>query len=380
MKQNFSTKKLTLLILVVNFLLGASSAYPQPQPACLKVRLSYKIFVNPKNGERPKLNGIHSHEYLTDEVIIKAVDEMNDLFSSFQRPLRFEVVEIKEIGFADGQKNKGKDWFHLNFTKDQKHINKKKDLEKAAKENSELYGWRDDAINFYINQGTEGGLWYLGNMVIMGSGIAGEGWRHLHELGHYFGLSHTHGFQCGLPKKGMRGKGHTEPGDDRIEDTLEDLPTWDLNKIAKHNFGKKYNKLSATEREQVNNVAENIMSYHFIKPVKAELTRLTQGQLDKFMDVVNSFANARIRDGRIWVVDDNTEGTKEGTFQNPFVSIERAIERANPKGGDILYINSELSEGTINTDKQVTVIQSTEDGMTYISSYENEDQPMLAAK
>ena len=32
----------------------------------------------------------------------------------------------------------------------------------------------NDAINFYINQGTEGGLWYLGNMIIMGSGIAGE--------------------------------------------------------------------------------------------------------------------------------------------------------------------------------------------------------------
>jgi hypothetical protein len=100
------------------------------------------------------------------------------------------------------------------------------------------------------------------------------------------------------------------------------------------------------------------------------------------MDGVNSFTYDRIREGRIWVIDNNTQGLKEGTFQNPFVSLERAIKSANPSGGDILFINSELSETNIVTDKPVTVIQSTDDGMTYISSYENKDvdHPMLAAK
>jgi hypothetical protein len=122
-----------------------------------------------------------------------------------------------------------------------------------------------------------------------------------HELGHFMGLCHTQGCECGNcdePKcNGGENNGElctdnsdcpggtctlcqSDPGEDHMADTLPDLQCWEPDDIAEASFGVEYDHATSSQQEQVDDVWYNVISYHGQSP-----PRLTSDQLDRMMDV-----------------------------------------------------------------------------------------------
>ena len=101
-------------ILTISFLIKVSSLYSAQEDSIIKIRLSYKIILNPDNGAAPQT---HYLMYLTDEVIENIVDEMNELFASYWRGYRFELCEIKKIGGIASYFPDPGYWFNIDFLK-----------------------------------------------------------------------------------------------------------------------------------------------------------------------------------------------------------------------------------------------------------------------
>jgi hypothetical protein len=329
----------------------------------IKIRLSYKIILNPGNGKRPKLEK-YSYDVVSNQMIESAIDEMNELMASYWRGYRFELLEIKEIKLENNQKDNMEQWFELDFVNHPNRAKKGRELERMARKNPELYGWRQNAINIYINEGTDGAVWNTRDMIILGPQIVDKGWMQLHEIGHYLTLVHTHG-PFDDPAIGKKGVGHSEPGDDGLNDTIWDLPTWDKNKISKYNFSKKYKKLNKEEKRMVDNVTQNIMSYHFKKPIEAKQIQLTEGQLDRLTYALDHFiVRQSIRDGQTFFVK-KEENTNLPTFENSYRNIQNAVIAANEMGVDIILLAPGTYQDKLIIDKPVT-LRATRDGQVTI--------------
>ena len=130
---------------------------------------------------------------------------------------------------------------------------------------------------------------------------------------------------------------------------------WDRNEIAKYNFSKKYHKLDDEEKSMVNNVAQNIMSYHFKKPIESKPIYLTEGQLDQLTYALDHYvARQNIRDGETFFVN-------QGIFknlpalENSHKNIQDALKSANQKGGDIILLAPGTYEENLVIDKPVTL-------------------------
>jgi len=337
---------------ILEFLLTTSSAYSADEDGVIKIRLSYKIILNPKNLSRPRLN-TQVGEKVRDEMIQEAVDEMNALMASYWRGYRFELDEIREIGALGGLDSDPSHWFDVDFIEADKQNKLMSRMEAAIKANPGQYAWREDAVNIFINQATGGAKWKCRDMIVVGPDSVSAGWVQLHEIGHYFDLRHTQG-DLGVAVHGQSGEGYTTPGDDKVVDTLKDLPCWNRDEIAMNNFSIKYEKLDPEQKELVNEVAENIMSYHFLKPIKTNLQRLTEGQLDRWTDTTLDFYRRKVRDGRTWFVDRQTPGN-EGTSAYPYDSVNLAVAAAYDNGGDIILLRPGEYHEAVTISKPVTL-------------------------
>lgn len=333
------------------------------EDSVIKIRLSYKIILNPSNGQRPRPIWVLSDKVVTDDKIRNAVEEMNKLVAPFWRGYRFELYEIVEIGYIGSHSTTDpSQWFHTDFVKNNRRGELKDAMEKAARSNPVLYAWRDNAINIYINQGTTGGLWRR-NSIVIGASNARSGFVHLHEICHYFNLRHTHGF-C----DNRDGENYKISGDDGVADTIADLPQWNKDGIAKYTFSMKYDELQGYQREMVDNVAENIMSKHYEEPIAAELTRLTEGQLDRWTEGMDEYVlRVKVRDGRTWVVDQKS-GANVGTMRYPFASVNLAVEAANSNGGDIILLRPGQYAQAVTIQKPVT-LRATRNGPASIGIF-----------
>jgi hypothetical protein len=245
----------------------------------ITVRLSYKIIRNPADGTLPtKSDGTQ----VSDNDIDADIAVMNSLSAAYARGFYFQRVdEVAYIGDKDDKTGPSK-YFGINFLTDPKSGELKDQMEDAALKDA-AYAWNSGAINIYLNQNTGGGkcsfpsdgksIIVIGPGAIFNSGAA-VGSTTLHEIGHFFNLSHTH--------------------TDDVTDTLNDSPYWTQDQIASNNFGgKTYNQLSAGQQQQVDDTILNLMSYHGTtggSAVPAGTTfqsRLTELQLDRWTEAAN---------------------------------------------------------------------------------------------
>ena len=352
MHTNLLKKSALALVLALGSLFHAPQAFCADEDGVIKIRLSYKIILNPKNYGRPRLK-TRVGETVSDETIKKAVAEMNELMASYWRGYRFELIEIQEIGALGASYPNPSCWFDVDFIEQDKRSERMTQMAAAIKANAAPYAWREQAVNIYVNQATSGAKWKARDLIVVGANAAGMGWTQLHEIGHYFDLRHTQG-GTGVSMRRHSGEGYTLPGHDNVDDTIKDLPGWSRDEIARQNFFLAYERLMPAQKNLVDDIAENIMSYHFAKPVRARLHRLTEGQLDRWTDTTLDFCRQPVCGGRTWFVDLHTSGN-EGTSAYPYDSVNLAVAAANCNGGDIILLRPGNYLETVTINKPVTL-------------------------
>lgn len=294
----------------------------------IKVRVSYKVVVNPVDGTRPP--GVN------DADIDAAVEGMNAIMETFGRGYRFvRTGALIDIGGIGGFFRPNPSYYYGNgFADTQDRAN----IESDAVANKSLYAWNDNAINLFVISG--GGISFDigGNepgqaLIVISSGADAKGKTAIHEIGHYMGLCHTQGCSCGS----CAGGGCIIPEDDRISDTLPDLECWDQDLIATFNFGVGYSSLTPGQQTRVDNVFFNVMSYHGEDQAGDNYhTRETELQLDEWVDKASS-SHAADCDGITYFVDATNNGIQTGTSELPLRTVAKGLNFANG-GGNIVLV------------------------------------------
>lgn len=346
--------KFNRYILTAVFVMAATSFAAD----VIDINVSYKIILNPANGDRP--DDGNGNE-ITNAQINEAIDEMNALQETYFRGYRFvRAGAIIEIG-GQGQVNGPSQWFDTDFFANNGGTLKDQ-MQTAAMANPNLYQWRNDAINVYMTNGICGGICSFPDegdeIVIIGGCSAANGPLHLHELGHYFDLCHTQGCPCGSCDADESGACHTVPDSDDISDTLPDLQCWDQDDIANWSFGADYDQISGSNRRLVDDTFFNIMSYH------SDEVQLTELQLDVWSDIANT-DRAPVVDGRM-IFAESSPFLGNGSSLNPYNTIDRAVLNANSSGDIIMLYPSSFDE-TLIIDKRVT-LRATRQGSAIIGA------------
>lgn len=319
-------------------------------PTSLLLILNLLIFV--LTGNRP-INA-------TDSNIQNVVDSLNKYQNSYSRGYRFILTEAEEIGWVGGQFLGPSMWYNIDFHDANYGADWKDDMEKAAKNNPSAYLWRTNAINIYINNVANEGICSLEDdeIIIIGTNFLFDQAGLLHEIGHYFNLCHTQGCSCGECENGESGKCHTRPGDDKIDDTLPDLHCWDKNDIAFHAFRMNYNLLQPYLQKLVDDVHQNIMSYHRLQGVK--LIQLTEGQLDVWTNTAND-GRSNVVSGKNWIVAQNMWNLLSA--------------HANAAPNDLIILRSGSYVGNITLDNPITIRASRDGPITLGVASQNRKAP-----
>ncbi|MBL8878537.1 MAG: hypothetical protein JNG88_05400 [Phycisphaerales bacterium] len=316
----------TWLILTVLMSGGAAAL----ADGVIVIRLSYKVILDPVDGSLP--------QGFTDSDIDQAIDEMNDFLETFGRGYRFVRVDpIQRVGNVGGfDRPNPSHYFGINMLEDHAQ---RANMQADALQFPQPYQWNQNAVNIYINEGNTGGTCARPSeqLIVIGGSSSGAGWLHLHEIGHFFDLCHTQGCSCGCCEADQTGECHTGPGSDGIADTLPDLACWGRDEIAQNSFSNDYLDLPSTQREQVDDVFLNIMSYHRSGCGQgAAVARLTEKQLDRWTDTANG-PRVATRDGRTYFVQAGAGGSQNGSSTSPFDLVAEGRNAANG-GGDIVMI------------------------------------------
>jgi hypothetical protein len=313
------------------------------QDGTITVNLSYKVVLNPADGTRPP--------GATDAAIDQAVTGMNTLYQAYFRGYSFRRVDpITQVGGRSDTTGPSQ-WYNTNFFASDGTTQRTR-MEAAARSDAR-YAWNNNAVNIYLVNGICGGLCSFptaDNIVLIGGCSAGTASTQLHEIGHYFNLCHTQGCPCGCCGTGS-GQCNT-PGDDGIADTLPDLACWSRDQIAQNSFGgRTYAQLNPSEQSQVDNVFQNLMSYHGTTCGNGgSQTRLTELQLDRWADANPNRLNAT-GGRRTRFVQVGANGS--GSSTNPFGSVQNAVNAST--AGDIILLRPGSYNEIITINRAVTL-------------------------
>lgn len=333
----------TLLILIVLMSWAAAAR----ADGFILLRVSYKVILNPADGSLP--------QGFSDAAIDESIDEMNAFLDTYHRGYRFVRVDpIQRVGNVGGfDRPNPSHYFGINMLEEH---GERANMQADALQFPQPYQWNQNAINIYINEANTGGTCARPSelLIVIGGSSSGTGFLHLHEIGHFFDLCHTQGCSCGCCEADQTGECHTVPGSDGIEDTLPDLACWDRDDIAQNSFGDDYLSLPPEQREQVDDVFLNIMSYHRSGCGQgAAVARLTEKQLDRWTDTANG-PRVATRDGRTYFVQAGAGGSQNGSSTNPFDLVAEGRNAANG-GGDIVMIRGGVYPENLTFSTPVTL-------------------------
>lgn len=280
---------------------------------------------------------------LTNYTIAGAVAEANRILDGYGRGYRIRVIEEvdiyeanlpapPEIWFCGSGTNAVEcdqsepnaqlvqHWFDAPFI-----VAVRRELDNAAEADYaglDRFHWRSDAINVYMLHTDRGGLsvqppYGSGMLLGIGGGITTP----LHEIGHFMWLCHTFGCSDEGPENGCAAVDPNsgpldDPLYDRVVDTLPDDSDWGRRQIAWYSFCAPYSSLPASDKQRVDNVYRNVMSYH---PSSADRVRFTSDQLDRMTDASNGM-RINITDGLTHFVDGSSGGSQDGSSADPWPS------------------------------------------------------------
>jgi hypothetical protein len=294
-------------------LLAAALAFPSAGRADISIRVSVK-FILSSTGQRPSnccgFAGATAN-LTSDQAVRDNIDYANELMRRSGRGYTYVVTEILDVSGWSG---------FYNLTA--RDSGNRTALEAVATSNSTTraqFYWRDNAINIYINNTSSGVCSFpdSGNNAIF---VGSQAYTTLliHEMGHYFGLYHTHqgeqylnsdnsgcaALNCGCAKL-LGGTG------DDIADTVSDHSCWSYSQMVAANPS-----ASATA---ILNTYTNIMSYHLPQD------RFTSLQLDRWTDYAGTSRN-NAASGVTRFVDREAAGSfiQVGLSTLPFATLPQA--------------------------------------------------------
>ena len=331
--------KKIIILLAALFVSGSFAS------ADITIRISVKAVLNPATGNR--------QPGVSDAVFANTVVGMNDLLNSHRRGYHIQWVgnSIVNVGGL-GQFNTGpSQYYSVDFVNDENGDVLKDQFESNAINNPATYGWSSTAVNIYIVQ-FGGANWNVCSFpthhIILVNGVAGYSTANtvLHEIGHYFNLSHTfNGSQylnsdnstctnkCNCAK-------FVGGGNDGVADTILDHICWNSqDDIAVGNYGSFYASLTASRQAAVDRVWNNLMSYH---NYQHDNPYLTPDQLDRWADSANDDRPA-VRTGRTRFVDRACSpivpnGSSICSAIGPYPTVAGGINAATANGADIVMV------------------------------------------
>ena len=227
-------------------------------------------------------------------------------------------------------------------------------LEVQAELNPSLFLFRTDAINVYVNDSvcsfTAICAWpNTGLEVVLYTSGGDNDNLLLHECGHYFGLCHTHGCPCSGCDAGGTGLCNDIPVTDLIADTLPDLPCWDLDQIAQWSFANDYIDITPQERQQVDDVFWNVMSYHNGDTAD----RLSEDQLDVMTDFSNTVRHPVVVGYEVFV-DSTFGGISTGASTSPWHTIQEGWNVTGPQD-NLVVRGGEYDELLVLTERRLLI-------------------------
>ena len=330
--------------------LGALSVLPVYSQ--IELRVSVK-FILDKNGNRATTGDL-----VTDQDIVDQITRGNEVLRNTHRGYQLRLLPILDV------ENAG-EWFDIHAKIDGNDTDETADGEELRAKIQESidrgvnkFKWRDDAINFYIvgSNTSASCRCYLddpldGDYILSSQNIDGETFTH--EIGHYFGLLHTHSgsserFLDGTPCDKDCDCPVYVPGSDGMADTLADHQCWkSMDTMSWHIFGRPFENLGAADRVLVTNTFYNIMSYHSVTD------RFTNDQMDKLTDWANNDRH-QVASGTTWFVDRTAGGiSHNGSLEKPFKEIRDALKEA--RSTDVVLLRAGTYTDTTRLDQRVTL-------------------------
>lgn len=233
--------------------------------AGVRWRVSVKVFTD-ANGNRPA-NAF-------DARIQGLIDDYNDRLKIFGRGLQLELTEIVELSPDLNE------WFN----REARNSANRQALQDLATLLPDLFAYRANSINVYINNTSSGVCCGGGNgLVFMGDPGATSSTM-FHEIGHFMGLAHTQGEGCNGCCPDDLGCCDI-PGNDNVSDTIVDLACWSRDQVTQFSYSVNYTNATGSQQSRVDDVWFNLMSYH---DNNLPDLRLTDGQIDRAGGVSNS--------------------------------------------------------------------------------------------
>jgi hypothetical protein len=160
-------------------------------------------------------------------------------------------------------------------------------------------------------------------------------------MGHSLNLMHTHEPCC--------------TNQDECADTITDNASWTKDQVAQNNFGNTYNNLTAGQKNQVDLVYNNVMSYHVDEPQ----LRLSYCQMGR--------CSATGYDDRTWLLSKNPIHVNRyvtgilctlfsnGSFAFPFCDLQSALTAGGLNNGVLVLEQGAytMTQETINANVEI---------------------------
>ncbi|MDP0490214.1 MAG: M43 family zinc metalloprotease [Verrucomicrobiota bacterium JB023] len=298
-----------------------------PAAAEIQVRLSIKAILS-SNGSWPSnTNTIGSTGVnLNSETAVRDnVDWMNSVMREKRYPFRFFLRE-DTVYTISGQADPY-------YTMDARSSATRNAIEDAALDDKTTWKWHDDSINIYINDTRSG---YCSrptggrSAITVGAGAYEE--LILHEIGHFFNLSHTHsGDGDGNADDWADGDGLSETLPDDADASAADINA----------------QYPGSTQETRDNLIFNVMSYH------QPQDRFVWQQRQEMIEVMNDERDPQASGEGFFLADDGADSIfgvqlSGRTYAQRLKTLENAVSKST-SSNDVILIDGtiEVTDGAV---------------------------------